>query len=176
MNMKKATRGYVQIYTGDGKGKTTAALGLVLRALGAGLRVAMIRFLKPHAESGDKLLRKNKNFHLTVYGRAGWVDAAPALADRREAEKGLRAVERALQSGLYDCVVADELCTAVSLNALSEASVLSCLAKRPGGVELILTGRGATPGLKRAADLVTEMKAVKHYYQQGEQARPGIEY
>lgn len=168
--------GYVHIYTGDGKGKTTAVLGLAVRALGAGWRVGWFQFLKARPTAEHRVLRGLDRFTLRRYGRSGWVRGRPRTEDRVRARAGLNALGAALSSGRFDLVVADELCTAIGLGVLDEASVLAVMAQRPRGVELVLTGRGATPCLCRTADLVTEMRERKHYLARGVRARRGIEH
>lgn len=173
--MGSSQRGFVQIYTGNGKGKTTAAIGLAVRALGAGLRVAFVQFLKSRPSSEHKILQSLKHLDLFMFGRPAWVKK-PLPADIRQGRLGLSRLREILHSGKYDVVVADELCTAVQVGVLPETEVCDLLRGRPKNVELILTGRGAVPVLTRAADLVTEMKARKHYYRRRVQARLGIEF
>jgi len=169
-------QGYVHIYTGDGKGKTTAAMGLALRAAGAGLTVAVLHFLKNEISSEDRVLKKIKNVRVLKFGAPGWVRGAGRAQDRTQARRGLLVLEQMLRQGEYACVIADEICVAVQLGLIAEKSLLDCLAARPENVELVLTGRGATAALKRQADVVTNMKAEKHYFKQGVVARRGIEY
>jgi cob(I)alamin adenosyltransferase len=172
----RLAKGYVQIYTGDGKGKTTAAVGLAARAAGAGLSVAVLHFLKPALSAEDLVLKKIKNVSVRHFGARGWVRGSARPADRAEAQRGLQTLRRVLSAGRSDCVIADEACTAVSLGVLPETDLLAVLDLRPAHVELVLTGRGATPALKRRADLVTHLKAEKHYFQRGVGARRGIEF
>ncbi len=169
-------QGYVHIYTGDGKGKTTAALGLAVRALGAGWRVGWFQFLKARPTAEHRVLQGLDRFTLRRFGRIGWVRGRPGAKDRARARAGLKALGAALRYGRFDLVAADELCTAIALGVLDEAAVLAVLAQRPCGVELVLTGRGATPRLCRTADLVTEMRERKHYFTRGVRARRGIEH
>lgn len=173
--MLNSRRGFVQLYTGNGKGKTTAAIGLAVRALGAGFRVAFVQFLKSRPSSEHRILRSLKHLDLFMFGRPAWVKKA-LPADIRQGRLGMSRLREALHSGKYDLVVADELCTAVQVGVLPETEVCDLLRHRPPNVELILTGRGAGPVLTRLADLVTEMKARKHYYLRGVQARSGIEF
>ncbi len=168
--------GFVHIYTGNGKGKTTAAIGLAVRALGAGLTVCLIQFMKKKPVSEMRFLKQVPGVRIYRFGSRGWVGKKPRDLDRVESQKGLVTLRRVLESKQYDCVIADEICVALSLGLLKEAEVLACLAKRPQGVELVLTGRGASATLQRAADLVTEMKEKKHYYRRGVPARRGIEF
>jgi cob(I)alamin adenosyltransferase len=168
-------RGYVHIYTGDGKGKTTAAIGLAVRALGAGWKVGWFQFLKGRPTSEHAVLRRLPGFSLFRYGRPTWVRGKPGPRDLARARAGLKALGSALATGRFDLVVADELCTALQVGVLSEAEVQAVLRRRVRTVELVLTGRGATRGLLRTADLVTEMRARRHYFTRGVRARRGIE-
>ncbi len=169
------THGYVQIYTGEGKGKTTAALGLLMRCVGEGLNVCFIQFLKQRATSEIKTLKRLPEVTVYRFGTSGWVIGRPNKQACQQAERGLKRLRQCLLSRKFDCIIADELCVAVKLGLLKESDVLETMANRSQTVELVLTGRGATAGLRRAADLVTEMKAIKHYYSKGVPARNGIE-
>ena len=169
-------RGYVQVYTGSGKGKTTAAMGLALRAAGAGLKVFMGQFLKA-APCGERraLRRFRGNVTVKTYGRRCFVRGTPSDADVQAAAAGLKHAESALVSGKYDVVILDEVCVAVRLGLLAVGAVLSVVDRKPVGVELVLTGRNAHRRIIERADLVTEMRQVKHYYARGVKARRGIE-
>ena len=170
--------GLVQIYTGDGKGKTTAALGLALRAAGHGLRTYVGQFMKgqQYGElAGAQLLAP----YLTIeqYGRPTFVHVHEATPDDiRMAHEGLERARAAMHSGQYAIVVLDEVCMALHFELLTVDEVLAFLDEKPAGVELVLTGRRAPAALLARADLVTEMREVKHPYSQGVQARQGIEY
>ena len=169
-------QGYVQVYTGDGKGKTTAALGLALRAVGAGLRVFVGQFIKGREYSELKALRE----HLPVvtieqFGLGRFLRNAPAPEDIDAARQGLARLREALAGGNYDVVVADEAWTAVQAKLFGEDDLLALLDVRPSAVEFVLTGRAAGARLQARADLVTEMRCVKHYYTAGVAGRPGIE-
>ncbi len=169
-------RGYIQIYTGDGKGKTTAALGLGLRALGAGLRVSLIQFLKAGESSEIKALRQlAPQVVIRQFGSGRFVRGHPTDEDRQRASQGLAAAREDLTSGRYDVVILDEINMAGALGLVTTEAVLELLRKRRPQVEVILTGRRAASDWCEAADLVTEMKAVKHYFQNGVSARVGIE-
>jgi cob(I)alamin adenosyltransferase len=171
-------KGFIQIYTGDGKGKTTAALGQSLRAAGRGFPVYFGQFLKGRRTGEIAAAERLSPLLIIVqFGRRGFVEVTekPSEEDADLARRGLRACREAMLSGLYSVVVLDEVCVAVDLGLLSEREVLDLLDRKPGGVELVLTGRGATAGLVARADLVTEMKAVKHYSAEGVRARDGIE-
>ncbi len=169
-------QGFVQVYTGDGKGKTTAALGLAIRAAGAGMRVYIGQLVK-NAEYSELVILRRLADCITVeqFGRGCFLLTEPTPEDVAAAKHGLAAISLAMQSGRYDLVVADEANVAVALHLLDEADLLALIDRRPAGVELVLTGRGAPPGVIARADLVTEMRSHKHYYDQGIQARQGIE-
>ena len=169
-------RGCVQVYTGDGKGKTTAALGLALRAAGAGLRVFIAQFVKGTRYSELVALQLLAD-RITVrqYGREQFVRGTPAAEDVRAAGVGLDEVRRALVSGAYDVVILDEANIATHFGLFSVGELLEAINLRPDDVELVITGRRAAPEVIERADLVTEMREVKHYYANGVEARRGIE-
>lgn len=169
-------KGYVQVYTGDGKCKTTAALGLVVRAVGAGLRVYLGQFIKGHEYSEIRLLRERfPEVTVEQYGEGRFIKGQPSPRDISGAQHGLEALATALRSGLYDVVIADEAHGAVSTGLISEKNLLDLIDAKPDSVELVLTGRGAGPALQAKADLVTEMRCIKHYYAAGVRGRKGIE-
>jgi cob(I)alamin adenosyltransferase len=165
----------IQVYTGNGKGKTTAALGLGLRAAGHGLKVALIQFLKGQPTGELDLLAKFPLFSLV---RAGSLDSfkAPAAELTRESAEILQFAGEEMLSGSFDLIILDEINVAMQLGYLSTKAVLDFVDKKPEGTELILTGRGAPAEIIERADLVTEMRPLKHPYQKGIRARPGIEY
>jgi cob(I)alamin adenosyltransferase len=172
-------RARVLLFTGDGKGKTTAALGLALRACGQGLRVLVLQFVKAGQQTGElAAARLLPGFEILQRGR-GFVPPAssPEFAEHRlAAEAVLGEAAAALQSGNYDVVVLDELCLAVAKELVSEQAALAVIDHaRPGSV-LVLTGRGATPGLVAAADTVTEMTLRKHGLKAGIPAQRGVEF
>jgi cob(I)alamin adenosyltransferase len=176
---KPLKKGYVHIYTGDGKGKTTAALGLALRAVGNGLKVLIIQFLKSEdADSGE--LKAAERFapdlDIRPRGEEGFIDPGniPAGAFTLAAE-ALAESEKEIQSGNWDIVVLDEINVAVAFSLVNVREVLDIVNARPEGVELVLTGRFAPAEFIDVADLVTEMKAIKHYFEEGVSARDGIE-
>jgi cob(I)alamin adenosyltransferase len=169
-------RGYVQVYTGDGKGKTTAALGLAFRAAGAGLRVFVAQFAKCGLYSEVVALRRFSDaVTLRQYGRGGWLRGAGDAEDARLAREGLAEVRRAVTGGRYDVVILDEADIAVYFGLFAVEDLLELIDAKPDAVELVITGRGADPRIVERADLVTEMREVKHYYRQGVMARKGIE-
>jgi cob(I)alamin adenosyltransferase len=171
-------KGYVQVYTGNGKGKTTAALGLALRAAGCGLRSYIGQFLKGQAYGELAAVRKLRPM-ITIeqFGRKGFVHVTenPDEEDIRRARAGLEKCRRAMLSGRFAIVVLDEINVALHFRLLGEKDVLCLLDQKPAEVEVVLTGRYAPPSLIRRADLVTEMKDKKHYYARGVRARTGIE-
>jgi cob(I)alamin adenosyltransferase len=170
--------GYIQLYTGTGKGKTTAALGLAFRAAGRGLRTYIGQFLK-RSPTGEIAAARCLSPFITIrqFGRRGFilVTEGPEEGDLRRARAGLRKCRAAMLSGEYRIVVLDEVNTAVRLGLLSEGEVLAVLDEKPADVELVLTGRYAPRSFIRRADLVTEMRERKHYYARGVRARAGIE-
>lgn len=169
-------KGYIQVYTGNGKGKTTAALGLALRAAGAGLRVYIAQFIKSGDYSEIKALRRFDDLIcVKQFGQGRFITGVPSAEDLSIARHGLAEVATAMTSGKHDIVILEEANVAVACGLLELKELLAILAKRPEGVEVVVTGRNAHPDLIEKADLVTEMKEVKHYYQKGVQARVGIE-
>ena len=169
-------KGYIHVYTGDGKGKTTAALGLAIRAAGAGLKVYIAQFLKHGDYSEIKGLdRFSDTITVEQFGRGRFIKGRPSNEDMAAARRGLNKVKTILAAGKYSVVILDEANVAVSLNLFSENELLEILDHRPDNVEIIITGRGAGPGIIEAADLVTEMKEIKHYFKKGVKARIGIE-
>jgi len=182
----RLARGLVQVYTGNGKGKTTAALGLAVRALGQGLNVCFLQFLKGGTPTGEQRgaeallpamrwetfgVDRRQTAKTREWWLSGWTEA-----DRAAAQEGLALGKDIVQSGEYDLVVLDELCVALEGGLVDLGQVLELLAARGEHVEVVITGRGAPPGLIAAADLVTEMREVKHPFRNGVSARRGIEY
>ena len=169
--------GLVEVYTGDGKGKTTAALGLALRAAGHGLHTYFGQFLKGRPTGELKAARMLEPY-LTIeqFGEAGFVASKGDAHQAALVRKGLQRVHHILASGEYDIIVLEEINVALDLELVSLEEVLALLEERPSEVELVLTGRGAPQELISRADLVTEMVAVKHPYGLGVKARPGIEF
>ena len=173
-----ALRGQIQIYTGDGKGKTTAALGLALRAAGRGYRTYFGQFLKARP-SGERIAARKLGGLITfaAFGRPGLIrmKGRPVPEDVRRAERGLALCRKAMLSGRYDIVVLDEVNVALHFKLLDPADVLAFLDEKPASVELVLTGRRAPAALVNRAGLVTEMKMIKHYFDAGVAARRGLE-
>ncbi|NCO52169.1 MAG: cob(I)yrinic acid a,c-diamide adenosyltransferase [Deltaproteobacteria bacterium] len=169
------TQGLVQIYTGNGKGKTTAAGGLMLRALGHGWKVLLVRFLKTPESAGEVPLLKKLGVEVVESTRGGIVDAADRLALQADVQKTLAQARLAL-SDAYDLVVLDEFNGLVHSGFISLDHALTLVAQRPPTTELVLTGRHAPDELIALADLVTRMEPVAHPYTRGICARKGIEY
>jgi cob(I)alamin adenosyltransferase len=174
---KKLVAGMVQVYTGDGKGKTTAALGLALRALGHGLKVYVIQFMKGDPEYGELRATRNlPNLVIRQYGRPDFVDRnSPEEADVRLAQQGLAHAREVISGGEYDLVILDEINVAVDFELIDLQDVLALIESKPRHTELVLTGRYASPQIIEAADLVTEMKEIKHYFDKGRRSRDGID-
>lgn len=169
-------KGYIQVYTGDGKGKTTAALGLVVRAVGAGKKVFFAQFVKGHIYSEIKTLQQHfPSVEVRQYGLNCFICNAPTEADITAARKGFDEVTDIILSGEYDIVILDEANIATCYNLFSVDELIALLKQKPENTEIIITGRYAAPELIALADLVTEMQEVKHYYNKGVQARVGIE-
>ena len=169
--------GLVQVYTGDGKGKTTAALGLALRAAGWGYRTFIGQFMKGQ-DYGElhSVPRLSPQVTIEQFGEPTFLHVSrPTPKDIAMAQEGLRRIREATASGKYQIVVMDEICTALFFRLVSVEDVLDIIHQRPPGVELVLTGRRASEEILAAADLVTEMVAVKHPYERGIRARKGIE-
>jgi cob(I)alamin adenosyltransferase len=168
--------GYVQVYTGNGKGKTTAAIGLAVRALGAGWKVFFAQFLKAGAYSEHKALAQFSNgLTIKTYGRNVFIKGDPKEEDHRLAQAAYREIEEIISCGRYRLVVLDEANVAVTYGLLTVEQLLDLMDKRARGVELVITGRDAHSQLIERADLVTEMREVKHYFTRGIKARVGIE-
>jgi len=168
----------LQVYTGQGKGKTTSSLGLALRAIGSGKKVLLIQFLKDGQSSEIKAIRKYlPNFKVKSYGRSVFLTKTKLLKkDYQLADQGINLAKDALKSGEYDLVILDEINIAVDFGLVSKNELLKLLKAVPKKIEIILTGRGAKKEIIEKADLVTEMKEVKHYFKESIKARKGIEY
>ena len=169
-------RGYVQVYTGDGKGKTTAALGLALRAAGAGLRVFIAQFAKGRASAEHAALGRFRDLiALRHYGGGRFLRGEPGPEDVRLAREGFLAARDAVMSGDYAVVVLDEANVAARFGLFGVDDLLELIDRKPREVELVITGRWADPRVVAKADLVTEMREVRHYHSRGVRARAGIE-
>lgn len=189
-------KGYIQVYTGDGKGKTTAAIGLAIRAIGAGKKVCIIQFMKSLAYSEQKVLQSLQGITLITLGKPYFIAKEGMLSDeeikawgdklvvypaghppkeyRAMIKKGIDDAIRAV-SGPYDVVILDEYNMACWYDLANEEDTKEILAARKPEVELVFTGRNAPPYILDAADLITEMKKIRHYYDKGVMGREGIE-
>ncbi len=187
---KNNQRGMVQIYTGSGKGKTTAALGLAFRALGHGKKVLLIQFMKKGKGFGEiKAARRFNNFRILQTGslkykalskkagKKGWPgkDTLSSKAGQL-AQRGLAAAQKALEENEYDIIILDELNVALEFGLLQSREVTEILKNKPKHAEVVITGRYAHPEILEIADLVSEVRELKHYYKKGITARVGIEY
>ncbi|MGC8955458.1 MAG: cob(I)yrinic acid a,c-diamide adenosyltransferase [Fervidobacterium sp.] len=168
--------GYIHVYTGNGKGKTTAAMGLALRAICSGKKVYMGQFIKGMKYSELEAPKYLPNFVIEQYGRDCFIKKNPEKIDIQLARQGLEKVTKIIQQGQYDIVILDEVNVAIYYGLFTVQDVIRALTNRPEHVEIILTGRYAPQELIDIADLVTEMREVKHYFQKGILAREGIEY
>ncbi|HSL99050.1 MAG TPA: cob(I)yrinic acid a,c-diamide adenosyltransferase [Candidatus Limnocylindria bacterium] len=178
--MKPGTigKGYIQVYTGDGKGKTTASLGLAVRAAGHGLRTVIIQFMKGWIDYGElngvKMLSPFVEIHQA--GRDTFVERKnPDPEDVRLAREGWELAKAVVLGRKADIVVLDEINCAVDFGLLPLLEILDLLHRKPDGMEIVLTGRGAPEEIVAIADLVTEMREIKHYYGKGIDARVGVE-
>ncbi|UCE96092.1 MAG: cob(I)yrinic acid a,c-diamide adenosyltransferase [Candidatus Bathyarchaeota archaeon] len=170
--------GLIQVYTGDGKGKTSAAFGLALRAIGQGLKVYMIQFIKGGFDYGElNTIKQLSNFQLKAFGSGKFItEKPPKREDMEFASKAFELATKIVESGEYDIVILDEINVALNLKLIEVTDVIKLLKSKPKHIELILTGRYAPPPILKAADLVTEMKDIKHPFNQGVPPRKGIEY
>ncbi len=175
--MKIKQKGYIHVYTGNGKGKTTAAIGIAMRAIGAGKKVFFAQFVKGMAYSEVKTMEHfAPNITVKQYGLNCFIYNAPTQADIDAAQKGFKEVTDIILSETYDMVVLDEANIAIYYQLLSVNELLDLLKRKPKSTEIIITGRYARKELIDFADLVSEVKEVKHYYTKGIEARKGIEY
>ncbi|HID26277.1 MAG TPA: cob(I)yrinic acid a,c-diamide adenosyltransferase [Methanosarcinales archaeon] len=170
--------GLVEVYTGTGKGKTTAALGTALRAVGHGFHVIVIQFLKGNYGYGEvQAIKLLPNFEIYQYGRKEFaVPRCPTEEDLEGINKAYEHAVQALLSEKYDLVILDEVLVAIDFEFLETAKVIDLIKIKPPNVELILTGRNAQNEIIEVADLVTEMREVKHPFQKGISARKGIDF
>ena len=169
-------KGYVQVYTGNGKGKTTASLGLIVRALGNDMKVYMGQFMKGQKYGELKTLER-LGVLVERFGTENCIISPEHVTDldRAKAREGYKKVEEILLSKKYDLIVLDEICVSTYFNLITPEEILHLIDIKPAETELILTGRNAPEKVIERADLVTEMKEIKHYYNQGVVARDGIE-
>jgi cob(I)alamin adenosyltransferase len=174
-------RGLVIVYTGRGKGKTTAALGIVLRAVGHGMKVGMIQFIKGEWYYGELTSSKRlePEFEMIAAGKGfvGIIDDSHPVEDHQKAAQAAMALAmEKLSSGAYDILILDEINYAAKLNLISEQDILALIAAKPEKTTLVLTGNYALESVLASADLVTEMKEIKHPYQQGIKAKKGVDF
>lgn len=167
-------KGYLQVYTGNGKGKSTASFGLALRARGAGLRVKIIQFIKSRNYSEIGIL-KQIGVEIQQFGRGCFIFNDPAPEDIAVAEEALKTVRAIMTDKDTDLLILDEINVAWSVGLFNKETFRKLIDQKPDSLELICTGRNAPDFLIEKADLVTEMKEIKHYYQAGVEARNGIE-
>lgn len=169
-------RGYVQVYTGNGKGKTTAAFGLALRAAGAGLKVYIGQFLKKGEYSELNSINRFKDLiKIEQFGGKRYIGQEIKEEDRKLAKKGFKKIKEVIFSGEYDVVILDEINVALYFKLIPENDLIDLIKNKPSDVELVLTGRYASSQIIKIADLVTEMRKIKHYFSKGIKARMGIE-
>jgi len=169
--------GLIMVYTGDGKGKTTAAVGQAIRALGHGYRVFMIHFMKGRDYGEFLATDKMQNLTLVRAGRDDFVSRDnPDPIDVELAENGFAQAEKAVMSGEYNLVVLDEVNVALDYGLIEESRLLELLKNKPQHVAVVLTGRNASPELVKVADTVSEVLAIKHHYDTGADCCKGIEY
>jgi len=170
-------KGFIQVYTGPGKGKTTASLGLALRAAGDGLNVYMIQFMKGRRYSEIDAIESIKNITVFQSGRDEFVNKEnPEKIDIDLAKKGLERAREIIKKGKHDLVILDEINVAVDFNLIKEEDVLSLLDEKPEKMEIVLTGRYASKEIMKRADLVSEILEIKHPYQTGITSRKGIDW
>jgi cob(I)alamin adenosyltransferase len=175
---EESHQGMVQVYTGSGKGKTTAALGLGLRAAGHGFNVYFIAFMKGQINYGElEAVKRLPNFMIRMFGRPEFVDRHdPDPRDIQLAEEALQHAREMMESEDVDFLILDEVNCAIDWGLISEEAVIDLIRHRPPQIELILTGRYARPAIMKLADLVSKIIEVKHPYQKGIPARRGVEY
>jgi len=174
----KLEKGLIQVYTGNGKGKTTASFGLALRAIGRGLRVYIVQFIKGGFDYGELYIAdKLPGMTLKAFGRGKFVsEKKPDKIDVDLAREALREAQKAIRSGEVDVLILDEINVALNLKLVEIEEVLKLIKEKPEHMEIVLTGRSAPVEIVQAADLVTEMIEIKHPYNAGFKARKGIEY
>lgn len=173
-----AGRGLVQVFTGDGKGKTTAALGSAVRALGQGRRIFIVFLMKGDYPYGEReVLRRLPGIKYASFGTSDFIFPGKISAeDREQAERAMAAAREAITGGEYDMVILDEICPAMDFGLVALSEVIGLIRDKPDGLELILTGRNADPEIIKLADLVTECVKIKHPYDKGIPSRKGVEY
>ena len=170
-------KGYIQLYTGNGKGKTTAALGQALRAAGAGLNTVIIQFMKGQHYSELDSIKKIKEITIEQFGSKNFYTINDENFEEQYtlAQNGIKRAQEVLNNNKFDIIILDEIVTALYFKILTLDEIIKLIEQKPNNKELILTGRGAPQHLISLCDLVTEMTEIKHYYEQGITARKGIE-
>ncbi|MFP4557080.1 MAG: cob(I)yrinic acid a,c-diamide adenosyltransferase [Bacteroidales bacterium] len=169
-------KGYIHLYTGNGKGKTTAAIGLAIRAVGAGKNVFIAQFVKGMHYAELDSLKRFPEIVIRQYGLDCFIKSKPTQKDIDAARNGLTEVKSIIEKNMFDIVILDEVCIALYYKLFGTEELLSLLKRKPVGMEIVLTGRYAPEELINAADLVTDMKEIKHYYNNGVEAKKGIEF
>jgi len=173
--MRRLKKGLVHVYTGNGKGKTTAAIGLAIRAVGAGLKVYILQFIKNGYYSENRALAGIQNIRLEQYGRGCFIKGKPRAQDKVLASKGLRRCRDIIKDGKYDLVILDEVNISMDLGLVRARDLLAIIKGKPKHVEMVLTGRSCPSIIVSCADIVTDMREVKHPFAKGVLARKGIE-
>ena len=178
MKRRRLEVGLTQVYTGNGKGKTSAAFGLALRAVGRGLKVYVIQFIKGGFDYGElHIVDRLPNLEIAAFGRGRFIGRGSTTEeDREQARKALEHAREIIGGGEHDIVILDEINVAVDYELIGVEEVADLIKNKPGHVELVLTGRAVHPDIVELADLVTEMREVKHPFNRGIEARKGIEY
>jgi len=170
-------KGYIHIYTGNGKGKTTSAIGLGIRATGAGLKVHLLQFMKGRRYSELNTLDNLKNFTYSQHGRDEFVNKdRPEKIDIDMAQEGLKYAKKLIKSNKYDMIILDEINVAVDFKLIALEDVLKLIREKPEKLELVLTGRYVNPKIVESADYATEMLEIMHPYKKGVQARKGFDF
>jgi cob(I)alamin adenosyltransferase len=170
-------KGYIHVYTGNGKGKTTSAIGLGLRAAGAGFKVHMLQFMKGRKYSELESIEKIENFTFSQHGRDEFVNKEnPDEIDINLARAGISYAKELINSEKFDMIILDEINVAIDFNLIDFNEIVKLAKNKPEKLELIFTGRFAHVEIQRIADYVTEMLEIKHPYQQGVEARKGIDF
>lgn len=173
--MNKEDKGYIHVYTGNGKGKSTAAFGLALRALCAGKRVYIAQFVKSMKYNETKITELCSNIQIEQFGRGCFITSEPQKEDIEQAQLGLEKCQDILAASTYDVVILDELTIALYFKLITIEQAVTLLQNRNPAIEVVVTGRYAPQELINIADLVTDMQEVKHYYTQGVLSRDGID-
>ena len=175
---KSEKKGFIHVKTGDGQGKTTSALGMAFRAVGHGLKVSMIQFMKGNTRYGEVTSSEMlKNFEIRQFGRASFVNKKnPDKIDIELAQEGLRYAKEVIESKKYDLVILDEINVAIDYGLISGEEVLDTIEKKPEDLELVLTGRYAPKEIIEISDYVSQILDIKHPFKEGVLAREGVEY